>query len=291
MPLHLHIDNELIELLNNSSKAYNIKLYMSNKYKSDNNKYIKDFFISKLQRPLGDGNKEDIEYDTKFILQRIICGNVTINYLDKVILLLNEKELKFVSDYLFYSCNPLCFYSNLASYRTEDDMSYIFIGFNFSTVAAAQILLTDGISNSLKQYIKDIYVKSAINNELLYTLFNLSDDVSYVTHDMIERADESELCHILMNGMNSDFIINEFIYGDSKHALNYIHNMNISTLITTVTYMNNCDAVVKLMTYFINNRKNELLPHINTIISQIKNESIIEKLKPMFVLCSLAGND
>ena len=288
MPLILHIKNEIIDLLDNNKKN-NLDYYMSSKYKEKNkNKYVKEYLCHRLKTPI---DCNEVSLQSKFILQRITCGNVTINYLDKVILLLNEKELKFVSDYLFYSCNPLCFYSNLASYRTEDDMSYIFIGFNFSTVAVAQILLTDGISNSLKQYIKDIYVKSAINNELLYTLFNLSDDVSYVTHDMIERADESELCQILMNGMNSDFIINEFIYGDSKHALNYIHNMNISTLITTVTYMNNCDAVAKLMTYFINNRKNELLPHINTIISQIKNESIIEKLKPMFVLCSLAGND
>ena len=288
MPLILHIKNEIVDLLDNNKKN-NLDYYMSSKYKEKNkNKYVKEYLCHHLKTPI-DCNETSLQ--SKFILQRITCGNVTINYLDKVILLLNEKELKFVSDYLFYSCNPLCFYSNLASYRTEDDMSYIFIGFNFSTVAAAQILLTDGISNSLKQYIKDIYVKSAINNELLYTLFNLSDDVSYVTHDMIERADESELCHILMNGMNSDFIINEFIYGDSKHALNYIHNMNISTLITTVTYMNNCDAVVKLMTYFINNRKNELLPHINTIMSQIKNKSIIERLKPIFVLCSLAGND
>jgi hypothetical protein len=292
MRQNLHIDNKLADLLNEAHRAYNKDLYMSEEYNRNiNNKYIREYFDGRLKRPLGkDELSKDIEPDKKFILHSIMFGNITTDYLDKILISLDEDGIKFVSDYLFYSCNVLCFYSDFAKYRTDEDMSYIFIGFNFSSAAAAQALLTNGISEKFKQYIRELYKQTSLNNELLYTLFNLSDDVSYITHDIIENSSESRLYHIFINGLNNDFIINEFVYGNSKVANDYVHNMKISTLISAITYMKDCKAVIELMTYYINNREDDLMPFISTILNQLSDETVINELKPLFVLCSLKGN-
>ena len=288
MPLILHIKNEIVDLLDNNRKN-NLDYYMTSKYKeNNNNEYVKEYFCHRLKIP---NNYNEIALEHKFIMQKITSGNITANYLNDVINLLDKQELKFVSDYLFYTCNPLCFYSNLADYRTEDDMSYIFISFDFSAETAARVLLTNGISEKFKQYIKDIYEQSSKNNELLYELFDLSSDVSYLTPEIIETASRAELYNILIFGIDSDFIIDEFIYGKSKNASDFIRNINISALITIISCMKTGNAIFHLMTYFVENRANEIIPYTNLILKNIKNKEIVERLKPLFVLCSLYGDN
>lgn len=288
MPLILHIKNEIVDLLDNNKKN-NLDYYMASKYKEKNkNKYVKEYFCHRLNTPI---DHHEVSLEPKFIMQKIICGNITVNYLNDIIHLLDKQELKFVSDCLFYACNPLCFYSNLADYRIEDDMSYIFIGFDFSAKTAARVLLTNGISEKFKQYIKNIYEMSSKNNELLYELFNLSGDVSYLTPEIIEAASQAKLYNILIFGIDNDFIIDEFVYCKSKNASDFIHNIDISTLITIFSCMKNSDAAFHLMTYFVENRANEIIPYTNLILKNIINKEIVERLKPLFVLCSLAGDN
>lgn len=288
MPLILHIKNEIVDLLDNNKKN-NLDRYMTSKYKeNNNNEYVKEYFCHRLKIP---NDYNEIALEHKFIMQKIICGNITANYLNGVIHSLDKQELKFVSDCLFYACNPLCFYSNLADYRTEDDMSYIFIGFYFSAKTAARVLLTNGISEKFKQYIKDIYEMSSKNNELLYELFDISSDVSYLTPEIVETASRAKLYNMLVFGIDNDFIIDEFVYCKSKNASDFIHNIDISTLITILSCMKNSDAAFYLMTYFVENRANEIIPYTNLILKNIKDKETVERLKPLFVLCSLTGDN
>ena len=96
---------------------------------------------------------------------------------------------------------------------------------------------------------------------------------------------------MLIFGIDNDFIIDEFVYCKSKNASDFIHNIDISTLITIFSCMKNSDAAFHLMTYFVENHANEIIPYTNLILKSIINEEIVERLKPLFVLCSLAGDN